>query len=191
MPGKTSPLASPAITKSTLSTGRASGFVAADGRQIFVCPEGLRTCSVRLHTQGGHRHIEAHDLRNRHRRSAGYSPGSGKARHRDIDHRRRLRPLRQASVYVREPAEPEGRTIDGSGPLSSEQKPRRHPRKRVQKRPAPGSAVRCAAPIQGRHVARLGLRRNNDGGCLLTLLRALFAGPEPLRIEFWSGWQSR
>ena len=117
-------------------------FIAADGRQVLLRAQGLRARSEGLHTQGRHRHIEAHDLRNGHRRPAGASPGSGKARHREDDHRRRLRAVQQAAVHVREPAKPEGGTFDGPGPRPAEQESRRNPRKRVQKRPAQGSAIR-------------------------------------------------
>ena len=61
------------------------------------------------------RHIEAHDLRNGYRSPAGASPGPGKARHREDHHRRRLRPVQQTPLHVREPAKPEGGALEGGG----------------------------------------------------------------------------
>jgi pimeloyl-ACP methyl ester carboxylesterase len=55
-------------------------------------------------------------------------------------------------------------------------------RKCFQKRFAPGSPIRGFPGVEGRHVPRLGPRRDDDGGRFCQLLLAFYAGPRPLRI---------
>ena len=75
-------------------------FIETNGRQILLFAQGLRACSGELHRESGHRHVEAHDLRDGYRSSAGASPGPGKTRRRADDHRWRLRAVRQARLHV-------------------------------------------------------------------------------------------
>ena len=111
--------------------------------------------------------------------------------HREDDHRWRLRPVQQAPLHVREPAKPEGGAFDGPGPRPAEQESRRYPRKRFQKRSAQGSPIRGFPGIQGRHVPRMEPRRDDDGGRLLPLLLALYAGPGLFRVAIWPGSKPR